>query len=89
MDPLLELRAELNEALAPRGIKLSVNDMVIKALALAPIEVPACNVQFAEDQIAQFKRADISVAVSIPNGLITPVIVDANSKSLSAISVYP
>src|SRR3546814_6092033 len=60
--------------------------MVIKALALALIEVPQCNVQFAGDQLARFSRADISVAVSIPNGLITPVIVDAGGRSLSAIA---
>ena len=86
IDPLLALRAELNGVLASRGIKLSVNDMVIKALALALIEVPQCNVQFAGDQLAHFKRSDISVAVSIPNGLITPVIVDAAAASLSAIA---
>src|SRR3546814_8932809 len=60
--------------------------MVIKALALARIEVPQCNVQFAGDQLARFSRADISVAVSIPNGLITPVIVDAGGRSLSTIA---
>jgi pyruvate dehydrogenase E2 component (dihydrolipoamide acetyltransferase) len=87
LDALLKLRTELNGALEDRGVKLSVNDMVIKALALALIEVPVCNVQFAGDQLVQFKRADISVAVSIPNGLITPVIVGAESKSLSAIAV--
>jgi pyruvate dehydrogenase E2 component (dihydrolipoamide acetyltransferase) len=85
LDALLALRAELNDALAPRGIKLSVNDMIIKALALALIAVPDCNVQFADDQLARFQRADISVAVSIPGGLITPVIAGAEGKSLSAI----
>ena len=86
LDALLELRNELNEALQSRRMKLSVNDLVIKALALALIEVPVCNVQFAGDRLVQFRRADISVAVSIPNGLITPVIVGAESKSLSSIS---
>src|SRR3546814_7566694 len=86
LDALLALRVELNETLAARGVKLSVNDMVIKALALALIEVPQCNVQFAGDQLARFSRADISVAVSIPNGLITPVLVDADGRSLSAIA---
>lgn len=86
LDALLKLRTELNAALAPRGVKLSINDMVIKALALALIEVPVCNVQYAGDQLARFMRADISVAVSIPNGLITPVIAGANAKSLSAIA---
>ena len=86
LDALLALRIELNEALAGRGIRLSVNDMVIKALALALTEVPTCNVQFAGDQLAQFQRADISVAVSIPGGLITPVIAGAEGKSVSAIA---
>jgi pyruvate dehydrogenase E2 component (dihydrolipoyllysine-residue acetyltransferase) len=86
LDALLKLRGKLNGALESRGVKLSVNDMVIKALALALVEVPSCNVQFTGDQIVQFKRADISVAVSIPNGLITPIIADTNSKSLSAIA---
>src|SRR3546814_6548601 len=53
LDALLALRVELNETLAARGVKLSVNDMVIKALALALIEVPQCNVQFAGDQLAR------------------------------------
>jgi pyruvate dehydrogenase E2 component (dihydrolipoamide acetyltransferase) len=86
LDALLTLRADLNEAYAARGGKLSVNDMIIKALALALIEVPACNVQFAGDHFAQFQRADISVAVSIPGGLITPVITGAETKSLSTIA---
>jgi pyruvate dehydrogenase E2 component (dihydrolipoamide acetyltransferase) len=86
IDALLKLRSELNGALESRGVKLSVNDMVIKALALALIEVPACNVQFAGDELVRFKRADISVAVSIPGGLITPVVSGADAKSLSAIA---
>jgi len=86
LDALLKLRTELNAGLEKRGVKLSVNDMLIKALALALIEVPECNVSFAGDQLIKYSRADISVAVSIPNGLITPIIVDANSKAISAIS---
>jgi pyruvate dehydrogenase E2 component (dihydrolipoamide acetyltransferase) len=86
LDALLKLRAELNDGLKSRGVKLSVNDMLIKALALALIEVPECNVSFAGDQLIKYSRADISVAVSIPGGLITPIIVDANNKSISAIS---
>lgn len=86
LDPLLKLRAELNKALEPQGIKLSVNDLLIKALAKALIAVPKCNVSFAGDQLISYHRADISVAVSIPTGLITPIIVDAGSKSVSAIS---
>ena len=86
LDALLKLRGELNAALEPRGIKLSVNDMLIKALALALIEVPACNVSFAGDTLIQYQRADISVAVSIEGGLITPIVADAAGKSMSAIS---
>jgi pyruvate dehydrogenase E2 component (dihydrolipoamide acetyltransferase) len=86
LDALLKLRGELNASLESRGVKLSVNDMLIKALALALIEVPECNVSFAGDQLIKYSRADISVAVSIPNGLITPIIVDANSKAMSKIS---
>jgi pyruvate dehydrogenase E2 component (dihydrolipoamide acetyltransferase) len=86
LDPLLALREQLNKSLAAREIKLSVNDMLIKALAVALVEVPACNVMLAGDQLVTFARADISVAVSIPNGLITPVVTGADTKSLSAIA---
>ena len=86
LDALLKLRGELNAALAARGVKLSVNDMLIKALGLALIEVPACNVSFAGDTLIQYARADISVAVSIDGGLITPVIIDAAGRAISAIS---
>jgi pyruvate dehydrogenase E2 component (dihydrolipoamide acetyltransferase) len=86
LDALLKLRGELNASLEARGIKLSVNDLLIKALAAALIEVPECNVQYTGSELLVFKRADISVAVSIPGGLITPVIVGAEAKSLSAIA---
>ena len=86
LDALLKLRGEINAALAPRGIKLSVNDLLIKALGGALVQVPKCNVAFAGDTMRQYSRADISVAVSIPGGLITPIITDAGSKSASAIS---
>ncbi len=86
LDALLKLRGELNASLESRGIKLSVNDMLIKALGLALTQVPACNVSFAGDTMLQYSRADISVAVSIPGGLITPIIMDAGNKSISAIS---
>ena len=86
LDALLKLRGELNAALAPRGIKLSVNDLLIKALGSALVQVPKCNVAFAGDTMRQYSRADISVAVSIPSGLITPIITDAGSKSASTIS---
>jgi pyruvate dehydrogenase E2 component (dihydrolipoamide acetyltransferase) len=86
LDALLKLRGELNASLEARGVKLSVNDMLIKALALALIQVPKCNVSFAGDNMLQFTRADISVAVSTPSGLITPIVTDAANKSLSKIS---
>jgi pyruvate dehydrogenase E2 component (dihydrolipoamide acetyltransferase) len=86
LDALLKLRSELNAGLEARNIKLSVNDLLIKALAAALIEVPECNVSFAGDNLLKYSRADISVAVSIPGGLITPIVADANTKSVSAIS---
>jgi pyruvate dehydrogenase E2 component (dihydrolipoamide acetyltransferase) len=86
LDALLKLRGELNQGLEGRGIKLSVNDLLIKALAAALIEVPECNVSFAGESLIKYKRADISVAVSIPGGLITPIIAGADGKSVSAIS---
>ena len=86
LDALLKLRGELNASLEARDIKLSVNDMLIKALALALVQVPKCNVSFAGDNMLQYSRADISVAVSVPTGLITPIITDAANKSLSKIS---
>jgi pyruvate dehydrogenase E2 component (dihydrolipoamide acetyltransferase) len=86
LDALLKLRSELNAGLEPRNIKLSVNDLLIKALAHALIEVSECNVSFAGDNLIKYSRADISVAVSIPGGLITPIIANADGKSVSAIS---
>ena len=86
LDALLKLRGELNAGLEGREVKLSVNDLLIKALAQALIAVPECNVSFAGDQLFKYSRADISVAVSIPAGLITPIIVGADTKSVSAIS---
>ncbi len=86
LDPMLKLRSELNRGLEDRGIKLSVNDMLIKALAAALMEVPECNVSISGDQLLKYQRADISVAVSIAGGLITPIITGADSRSLSSIS---
>jgi pyruvate dehydrogenase E2 component (dihydrolipoamide acetyltransferase) len=86
LDKLLKLRSDLNAALEPQGIKLSVNDLLVKALAKALIQVPKCNVSFAGNQLISYSRADISVAVSTPAGLITPIVVGADTKALSAIS---
>jgi pyruvate dehydrogenase E2 component (dihydrolipoamide acetyltransferase) len=90
LDALLALRAQLNDA-APRkdgapSYKLSVNDMVIKALALALRDVPDANVSWTESNMVKHKHADVGVAVSIPGGLITPIIRKAETKTLSAIS---
>ncbi|MEG3174668.1 pyruvate dehydrogenase complex dihydrolipoamide acetyltransferase [Sphingomonas sp. RB3P16] len=86
LDALLKLRGELNKGLEARGVKLSVNDLLIKALAASLIQVPKCNVMFTPDQLISFSRADISVAVSTPSGLITPIIVGADTKGVSIIS---
>jgi pyruvate dehydrogenase E2 component (dihydrolipoamide acetyltransferase) len=86
LDPLLKLRGELNAALEAQGVKLSVNDLLIKALAKALLQVPDCNVSFGGDTLRRFSRADISVAVAAPSGLITPIIVDAGAKSVSTIA---
>ena len=86
LDALLKLRSELNKGLEARGVKLSVNDLLIKALAVALIEVPECNVSFAGDNLIKYSRADVSVAVSIPGGLITPIVANADGKSVSAIA---
>ena len=86
LDPLLKLRGELNKALEPRGVKLSVNDMLIKALGIALEMTPKCNVTFAGTNLIKYQRADVSVAVSTPAGLITPIIKDAANKGLASIS---
>ncbi|WP_375383564.1 pyruvate dehydrogenase complex dihydrolipoamide acetyltransferase [uncultured Sphingomonas sp.] len=86
LDALLTFRGEINTALEARGVKLSVNDMLVKALALALMQEPSCNVMFTPEQLISFKRADISVAVSTPTGLLTPVVVGAEAKSLSTIA---
>jgi pyruvate dehydrogenase E2 component (dihydrolipoamide acetyltransferase) len=85
LDALLKLRAELNAALGAQGIKLSVNDLMIKALGKALILAPDANVSFAGDTLIRYSRADIAVAVSIAGGLITPIVTGADVKSISAI----
>ena len=89
LDALLALRSQLNAASPSEGegaFKLSVNDMLIKAVALALRVVPGVNVSFAENEMIQYEDVDISVAVSIPDGLITPIIRQADRKSLREIS---
>ncbi|MGP1395756.1 MAG: pyruvate dehydrogenase complex dihydrolipoamide acetyltransferase, partial [Inquilinaceae bacterium] len=85
IDALLKLRKDLNEK-AGEGIKLSVNDLVIKASALALRKVPAANAAWTEAAILRFDRVDVSVAVATPSGLITPIIKSADQKGLATIS---
>ena len=86
MDALLKIREEANSGAPKDSYKLSVNDFVIKALALALQRVPAANAVWAGDRILRFKQSDVGVAVAIDGGLLTPVIRNADGKSLSAIS---
>jgi pyruvate dehydrogenase E2 component (dihydrolipoamide acetyltransferase) len=89
LDKLLALREEANAGSpkeGPGAYKLSVNDFMIKAYALALRQVPKANASWSDEGLKQYKTADISVAVSIPNGLITPIIRQAESKTLTQIS---
>ncbi|MBT8152529.1 pyruvate dehydrogenase complex dihydrolipoamide acetyltransferase [Epibacterium ulvae] len=87
LDALLKFRSQLNKQLEGRGVKLSVNDFIIKALANALQAVPAANAVWAGDRVLQLKPSDVAVAVAIEGGLFTPVLQDADMKSLSALSV--
>ena len=87
LDNLLKVRGEVNKTLDARGIKTSVNDFIIKACALALQKVPTANAVWAGDRILQMKASDISVAVAIEGGLFTPVLLDADTKSLSQVAV--
>jgi pyruvate dehydrogenase E2 component (dihydrolipoamide acetyltransferase) len=84
--PLLELRAQLNAALESEGVKLSVNDFILKASAEALRRVPAVNCSWEGTAIRHYPAAHVSFAVAIPDGLITPVIRDAHLKTIFAIS---
>ena len=86
LDALLKFRSELNAQLAARDVKLSVNDFIIKACALALQQVPDANAVWAGDRILRLTPSDVAVAVAIEGGLFTPVLRDAESKSLSALS---
>ncbi len=86
LDALLSFRGSLNKKLAEKAVKLSVNDFVIKACALALKDVPDCNAAWARDRILKFKAVDIAVAVAIEGGLITPVLRDSETKTLSTLS---
>jgi pyruvate dehydrogenase E2 component (dihydrolipoamide acetyltransferase) len=86
LDALLKFRSQLNKQLEARGVKLSVNDFVIKASALALQAVPDANAVWAGDRILKLAPSDVAVAVAIEGGLFTPVLKDAHLKSLSALS---
>ncbi|MEM8576245.1 MAG: pyruvate dehydrogenase complex dihydrolipoamide acetyltransferase [Pseudomonadota bacterium] len=86
LDALLEFRATLNTQLEARGVKLSVNDFIIKACAAALQQVPDANAVWAGDRILKLSPSDVAVAVAIDGGLFTPVLQDAHAKSLSALS---
>ncbi len=86
LDALLKFRGQLNKQLEVRGVKLSVNDFIIKACALALQAVPDANAVWAGDRILKLKPSDVAVAVAIEGGLFTPVLKDADAKTLSTLS---
>jgi len=86
LDKLLMIRAEMNNGLLDKGIKISVNDFIIKASSLALQDIPQANVVWAHDRILQMKSSDVAVAVSVEGGLYTPVLFDSEKKSISSIS---
>jgi len=86
LDALLALRAQINAKGAARGVKLSVNDFIIRACALALQAVPDCNAVWAGDRILRFSASDVAVAVAVEGGLFTPVLRDAEAKALSQLS---
>ena len=86
IDNLLSFRGQLNKQLEARSVKLSVNDFIIKACALALQTVPAANAVWAGDRVLQLSPSDVAVAVAIEGGLFTPVLKDAEQKSLSTLS---
>lgn len=87
VDKLLVIRADMNEQLADAGVKISVNDMIIKASALALRDIPEANAAWNEDSIIRYGTVDISIAVATDDGgLITPIVFAADSKGLSEIS---
>ena len=86
LDALLKFRGELNKQLEGRGVKLSVNDFIIKAVALALQAVPDANAVWAGDRVLKMKSSDVAVAVAIEGGLFTPVLQDSDMKSLSTLS---
>ena len=86
LDKLLMIRAEMNDGLADKEIKISVNDFIIKASSLALQDIPQANVVWAHDRILQMKSSDVAVAVSVEGGLYTPILFDSENKSISSLS---
>ena len=86
IDRLLETRARINGLLEKEGVKVSVNDLVIKAAAVALKRVPEANASFTPEGIAMHHHADIAMAVAIDGGLITPIIFQAETKGLAQIA---
>jgi pyruvate dehydrogenase E2 component (dihydrolipoamide acetyltransferase) len=86
LDALMAFRETLNKQLEGRGVKLSVNDFIIKACAMALQAVPNANAVWAGDRMLRLKPSDVAVAVAVEGGLFTPVLRDADKKSLSALS---
>ncbi|MEM6693374.1 MAG: pyruvate dehydrogenase complex dihydrolipoamide acetyltransferase [Pseudomonadota bacterium] len=86
LDALLALRSQVNKQLEDRGVKLSVNDFIIKACAIALQQVPDANAVWAGDRILRLTPSDVAVAVAVDGGLFTPVLKDAEIKTLSALS---
>ena len=86
LDELMKFRGTLNKQLEDRGVKLSVNDFIIKACALALQQVPDANAIWAGDRIVKLKPSDVAVAVAVEGGLFTPVLKDSHQKTLSALS---
>ncbi|WP_425997169.1 pyruvate dehydrogenase complex dihydrolipoamide acetyltransferase [Caulobacter sp. DWR1-3-2b1] len=86
IDGLLAARAKINSLLESQGVKVSVNDIIIKAVAVALKRVPEANASYSPEGIALHKHADIAVAVAIDGGLITPIIRAAETKGLAQIS---
>ena len=86
LDSLLAVRSEMNKGLVDSGVKISVNDFIIKASARALQDVPSANVVWAEDRILQMVASDVAVAVSVEGGLFTPVLRNSEQKNLASLS---
>ena len=86
LDEVVQLRSQINDALQPKGLKVSINDFIIRASALALQQVPDANSVWAHDRTIRLKPSDVAVAVAVYGGLYTPVIRDAHEKSLTVLS---